>query len=576
MSFARKPFTSSGYTSSKIVPVGRPTPTRAPEQAVCGIAKTPADRHPTQGAPRAPVQPFIKSSLAPCRLAKNTACLREVAPTVIEQSKSKDVFMRLAGHHTAVSAQKAHKTHTEASSNAKVTRAAKVETKKLPDAKVVSGVSVAVKANSRKAQQKAIPAINHRPSVNKNGTEKTFWKPSESGKTDIKPENKYKGNVSALSETRKAKAVPIACHQAPESVGLPVKSTVSTATSTPYSSMRPSATFAPNLVSIKEKETAVVIIEKDVDSEKLSKSVAIAVSMGMGDQDLAEMQWFITRFRNSNRIQSSAADMLLRSLETMNDPFSVIAASAGHFEASGMPNPSNACFLNAAVQALMSCSSAVEALTSACIFAERSEEALLQRATLAVIASAISGAKVSADVFLGRFFPDMKNGKHCCANEFLSSLLMPASSAVAILQTSTAHRNGAVHLRDIWEPDFVIGNFESAGSLLVSVYPHYGNRFNWNSVSFDRIFTPTEGTTFTLKAAVFWEQLDGNATSVNVDKGHYWSIAQRGESWFLFDDMRVTQVDGPEQFCMGKRCVLVSLLYDRANLGRSGQTAVRV
>ena len=574
MSFANKPYTSSALTASKQLPLSRAISSKARNDAQCGSINAPLNRSRAQGRPL-PGQPLIISSSVPSRLTVNSTSASESKRTATDRPKAQLV----SAHQTAVSALKVQKPrHSTAAppQEAAVSKRNAVAEVRRSYRAPVSGtkqepsgrVRVAPAVKTIIANQCVTPSTASNFSSAMPATVKTSRGPA-SGPARVPAVKQVTRTSKTDPETRAVSSRPTKG----DASGKPISSIVSTATSTPLASVRPSAALPLELPSIQEIEVAAVIPDM-ADSEKETKAVALAVSMGLDDQKLSDVWWFARRFRKSYGERShSEEDMLLKCMQLLDDPFSVVAASEGVFRPTGMRNPENACFLNAGVQAVMSSSFVVETLGSACMFSESPEDASFQRATLASIASVTSGANFSADVFLGRFFPIMKRGKHCCANEFLSNLLTSVAPAVAVVHTSPAERRGRAKLRDLYDSATVLGNVKHAGSLLVGVNPHYGDRFNWHCVDFERKFTPSEGDTFELKALVFWEPLSHHNGKVRVDEGHYWSVAKRGDSWFRFDDMTVTPVSGPEQFCTGNRCVLVSLLYDRVHVGHSGLLA---
>ena len=593
MSFARKPFSSSAVSASKTFPVKsvpRGTLSSRPQSAVQVVNKSdnkPLHRTEVQGA-ILPVRPSIKSSSAARMVESSRNAAEPKLATKTELWGTRSIFDRLAGHHTVSSSQK------NENSKQTGTRAHVAATRK--DVLLPKLRKLAVSLQRVGADVSGVPGLKTAALGGISGSRKctgqtevktNLVEETDTSAADISSQGALSGpelsgvlkslkknvEVSADKSRISRPAVPVV------DLCKPLKSGMSTRTSTPADLIRPAARLADtrqkdasnDLLDIK----SIIAPRNLAEADRKSRALALAVSLGLTDQDISYALFFLRRYNKSNRNDFTEIDVLLKVMELLADPISVVAASGGNFRPTGMSNPENVCFLNAPLQAIMSSANAVGVLSSVVAFSEVGDEMALQRAALAAIASVASDGNISADVFLGRFFPKMKDGKHGCANEFMNALFQSATSAVAIAQVSTAELRGRAKLHNLINSAVVLGNMEDSSCLFVEIYPHFGDLFNWNSVDFEGPFFSLQQGTFELKAAVFWEGLGDSNGKAEVDKGHYWAVAKRDGRWFRFNDRSVVEVAGPEQFCTlsKQRHVLVSLLYDRVHFGHTGVDA---
>jgi hypothetical protein len=199
----------------------------------------------------------------------------------------------------------------------------------------------------------------------------------------------------------------------------------------------------------------------------------------------------------------------------------------------------------------------------------------LQRAFLAAIGCfgehwrTGKGEVFPVDVFVGSFFPDIARNRHFCSADALSSVFATVGNGVACIPLGTAGIQGRVSVEKLFSRDPILVkdlDLTQARSLHITVSPYSelsGSDLNLESVIFTRQMR-LKGTTWDLKAVIFWKPLSLQGYRPTPENGHYYTVALRGDQWWVLDDLTVRPVSGPEQLCRPGLGTVSVLLYDRS------------
>ena len=238
----------------------------------------------------------------------------------------------------------------------------------------------------------------------------------------------------------------------------------------------------------------------------------------------------------------------------------------------GLRNTGVICFLLAAMQAVISSAESMSVLVSE-VLDSASPQFNLQRAFLAAIScfgeysTTRTGEVLPVDVFVGSFFPDIARNRHFCSADALSRVFATVGNGVVCIPLGTAGMQGSIPLENLFSRDQVIMDLDLtyARSLHVSVTPYgeiSGSDLNLESAIFKREMS-LQGITWDLKAVVFWKPLSFAGYRPTAESGHYYTVALRGDQWWLLDDLTVQPVSGPEQLCRAGLGTVSVLIYDR-------------
>jgi hypothetical protein len=213
------------------------------------------------------------------------------------------------------------------------------------------------------------------------------------------------------------------------------------------------------------------------------------------------------------------------------------------------------CFVNSAVQLLISSEHAVSALASV-------EGGLtVQRAFLAAMAGLTDAtrngwAPLVNDYFFGFFFPSFLAQEHSCVNEALQTTLSDTLPVLAFFPVGTAGR-GLMNLKTLLMEEMhgSLSVISEAQCLVVGVSPFETGSINYNSVIFDEVMTIAGGV-WVLKGVIYWVGTD-------VNFGHYFAVVKRGDFWWTISDDNVQRASGPDVYRGRQSYVISTLIYDR-------------
>jgi hypothetical protein len=213
------------------------------------------------------------------------------------------------------------------------------------------------------------------------------------------------------------------------------------------------------------------------------------------------------------------------------------------------------CFVNSAVQLLISSEHAVSALASV------KGGLTVQRAFLAAMAGLIDATRNGSaplvnDYFFGFFFPGFLANVRSCVNDALRTTLSATLPVLAFFPVATARR-GLMDLKTLLmeERHCSLSVISEAKCLVVGVSPFGTGSINYNSVIFDEVMTIAGGV-WVLKAVIYWVGSD-------VNFGHYFAVVKRGEFWWTIFDDNVQRASGPNVYRGRQRYVISTLIYDR-------------